>query len=151
MIKLGKIKNRQIKFEEFDTSKNWIADFPNENWCLIIIAEEKNTNYFNEIIRKSISRNVGYIYSVGKQQDLIHDMADEEILIRDFENEYLPDHIIMTAGEENFEEGIWSGIYITYQDETEIDQIIILDVTRTHLKRTSELIKKFEKGYIPDN
>jgi hypothetical protein len=150
MEKLAEINNRQIKFEVYDTSKNWIAEIPTENWCLVIIAEEENRNYFDEIIRKAIDRNVGYIFSVGKQQELIHDMADDELLIRDIENLHLPKHIVMTAGEENFETGIWCGINITYQDETEMDQVIILDVTKKAFEKTANLVKEFELGYVPD-
>ena len=151
MEKIAEIKGRQIKFEEFDTSRNWIAEFPTENWCLVIIAEEEKRNYFDEIIRKAIDRNVGYIYSVGKQHDLIHDMADDELLIRDIENLPLPKHIVMTAGEEDFENGIWCGINITYQDETEMNQIIILDVTRKAFEKTAKLVREFELGYLPED
>ena len=151
MKNITEIKGRQIKFEEFNTSKNWIAEFPTENWCLIIIADEENRNYFDEIIRKAIDRNVGYIYSVGKQHDAIHDMADDELLIRDIENLHLPKHIVMTAGNEDFENGIWCGIYITYQDETEINQVIILDVTKKAFEKTAKLVRRFELGYVPED
>lgn len=152
MRKLAEILDRKILFEEFDTSKNWISDFPKENWCLIIIAEEENKNYFQEIIQKSIERNVGYIFSVGKQHELIHDKADDEIIFRevDIDNHYLPKHSIMTAGNADFEYGLWEGIYITYNNEIEIDQVVILDVTRKAYSKTYELISKFELGYLPE-
>jgi hypothetical protein len=153
MEKLAEILNRQITFEVYDTSKNWIADFPTENWALVIIAEEENRRYFDEIIRKAIDRNVGYIHSVGKQHDLIHDMADEEIVFRevDIEKLYLPKHVIMTTGEEDFENGIWFGIYLTLNEETEIKQVVILDVSRNSREKTIELVKKFELGYLPED
>jgi len=44
-----KITNRKLKFVEFDISKNWILGFPNDNWCLIIIAEENKPTYFVNI------------------------------------------------------------------------------------------------------
>jgi len=151
MKTIGKIIDREIKFEDYDTSKNWIADFPQENWGLIIIAEEENRNYFGEIIRKAIDRNVGYIHSVGKQHDLIHNMADDEIVFRDvdIENYHLPKHLIITTSDEDFENGIWSGTYLIHNEETEIKQIIILDVTKKALEKTAELIKLFELGYLP--
>ena len=152
MEKIAEINNRNITFEEYDTSKNWIAEFPTENWCLVIVAEEENRNYFDEIIRKSIDRNVAYIHSVGKQHILIHDMADEELVFRDIdiENHYLPKHLIMTTGQEDFENGIWFGIYATDSNETEIEQVVILDVSRNVREKTIELIKKFELGYVPN-
>jgi hypothetical protein len=153
MEKIAEINNRNISFEEYNTSKNWIAEFPTENWCLIIVAEEENRNYFDEIIRKAIDRNVAYIFSVGKQHDLIHDMVDEEIVFRDvdIEDYYLPKHMIMTAGEEDFEDGIWQGIYTTHQNETDIEEVIILDVTKRALEKTKELVRKFELGHLPED
>lgn len=148
---LGKILNRQIKFEVYDTSKNWIADFPTENWCLIIIAVEENKKYLDEIIRKAIDKNVAYIHGIGEIHDLIHDLADEEIVIREVENLYLPKHLIMTTGDEDFENGIWFGAYSTHNEETEINQVVILDVTKKAFEKTAELIKKFEQGYLPED
>lgn len=148
---LGRILDREIKLEVYDTSRNWIADFPNENWCLVIIADEENKNYFDEIIRKAIDRNVGYIHAVGKLQGLIHDLSDKEIEIREVENRYLPKHVIMTTGDEDFENGIWFGTYVTHNEETDIEQVIVLDVSRKARAKTIELIKKFELGYVPEN
>jgi hypothetical protein len=151
MEKIAEINNRNICFEEYGTSKNWIAKFPTENWCLVIVAEEENRNYFDEIIRKAIDRNVGYIHSVGKQHELIHDLADEEIVIREVENLYLPKHMIMTTGDEDFEDGIWFGIYLTHNEVADIEQVIVLDVSRKAREKTIELIKKFELGYLPED
>ena len=151
MPNLAKVNNRQINFEVYDTSKNWIANFPNEKWCLIIVAEEENRNYFDEIIRKAIDRNVAYICCVGEPHDLIHDLADEELVFRDVENLYLPQHLIMTTGHEDFEKGIWFGIYTTESNETEIEQIIILDLTKRAFEKTAKLVREFEAGYVPEN
>lgn len=152
MQNITQILDRKIYFTEYDTSKNWIADFPNENWCLIIIADEKNKNYFDEIICKSIDRNVCYICAVGQQHDYIHDLADEELAFRDVDNEghHLPKHMIITVGDEDFEEGIWFGIYSTNNPETDVEKIIILDVTKEAKQKTMDLVLRFENGYIPE-
>ncbi len=150
MENITEINDRHIKFEEFDTSKNWIADFPYESWCLIIIAEQENRKYFDEIIRKALDRNVGYIIGVGKQHELIHNMADDEIVIREVENLYLPKHVILTVGEEDFENGIWDGIFASYNEEAGgIKELVILDVTKKAFEKTVSLLKKIETGYIP--
>jgi hypothetical protein len=145
------ITDRTIKFVEFYTAKNWIYDFPTDNWCLILIEDEKQTNYFDEIIRKSIDRNVGYICGVGKQANLIHNMADEEFVFRDMNSVdyYLPKHHIMTVGDKDFENGIWFGLNLTFNSETDINEIVIVDVTKKAFKKTTELIKKLENGYLP--
>ncbi|MGK4568165.1 hypothetical protein [Flavobacterium sp. 3HN19-14] len=153
MKTINTILGKTIKFEELDTSKNWILDFPNKNWCLTIIADEKNKNYFDEIIRKSIEKNVGYICAVGKQHDVIHSMADDEIQFRevDIEDFFLPKHLIITISDEDFENGLWSSIYLSQNPETEIKEIIILDLTKTAFKKTFNLIEKFHNGYLPNS
>ena len=145
------ITTRKIGFIEYDTSKNWIKYFPNENWCLIIIADIKQPKRFDEIIRESIDKDVGYICSIGKQQELIHNLADEEIVFRDvdIESHHLPSHTIITVGDEGLEEGIWFGLNCTFNNETEIKETIILDLTNAAYRPTIELIKKFENGYLP--
>lgn len=145
------ITNRKISYVEFDTTKNWIIDFPTDNWCLILIADEKKSTYFDEIIRKSIDRNVGYICGVGKQHDLIHEMADEVLVFRevDIDDYYLPKHSIMTVGDEDFENGIWFGLNLTFNNETEINEIVILDLTKKAYPKLTELINKMENGYLP--
>jgi len=151
MEQIGKINNRIISFVEFDTSKNWAKNFPNKNWCIIVIADEKNEKYFDEIIRKSIDKNVAYICSVGKQHEIIHNMADEEIVFRevDIDNLYLPKHNIITVGDEDFENGIWFGIYLTQNEKIEIKEIVILDITKNAKENLTELVAKFENGYLP--
>ena len=141
------ITSQKISYIEHDTSKNWIKDFPTENWCLIIISNEKKPRYFDEIIRKSIDRNVGYIVVIGEQHDLIHDMADEEIVFRDIdiENHYLPKHAIMTVGEEDLEVGLWFGLNYTLNEEVKINEIIILDLIKSTYTQIIELIDKFKK------
>ncbi|MBD3581561.1 hypothetical protein [Flavobacterium selenitireducens] len=143
------MNTREIKIIEYNTAENWIRDFPSKNWCLIIISNLKNTNYYDEILRKSIDRNVGFIHAVGSQSKLIHDLADEEILVRSVENYPLPKHTILTTEIENFESGIWFGIYSTENDKSEIKEIIILDVDKNRKEEIAKLINEFEKGYIP--
>ena len=149
MEKLTHIGNVTINFEEYNTSKNWIKDFPTDKWCLLVIADEKKITWFSEIINKSIDRNVGCIFSVGRQHNFIHDIADEELTIREVEDLYLPDHLVITVGDENVENGICDAIYVFARDENEINQIVILDTTQAYKSYIVELLKKFIEGYIP--
>lgn len=125
------IQERNIFYAEYDTAKNWIAGFPDENWCLLLIADEKRETYFDEIIRKSIDRNVGYICAAGSQYDYIHDLADEIITYRDVEGKYLPKHLIMTIGHKDIEEALWFAAYTAENPEEKIKNVILMDVTRT--------------------
>jgi hypothetical protein len=67
----------------------------------------------------------------------------------DIENLYLPEHLIITIGTEDFENGIWSGIYLTENNETKITQTVIIDLTKQGKAKTKDLIKKLESGYLP--
>ncbi|HAT65102.1 MAG TPA: hypothetical protein DCS66_10950 [Flavobacteriaceae bacterium] len=145
------ITERTVKYIEFDTSINCIKLLPLDNWCLIIIADDKNQIFFEEIIGQSIDRKVGYILSVGEQYDFIHNLADEIIGVRacEIEDNFLPEHVIMTVGEKDFENGIWFGLFLTMNNETDINETIILDFTKRSRNLIIELIKKIENGYLP--
>ncbi len=147
MKNLTKINGVKINFVEFDTTKNWIAEFPKKDWSVVIVADLLNRNYFDEIIRKVIDRNVLWISSVGKQQDLIHDMSDEEILIRDIENGYLPNHDIMTIGVSDLSEGLFAGIILPIQSEKNIQEIVIIDVEKSNNNKIILAIEKLQKEY----
>lgn len=153
MIYLNHILNKEIYYSQFSTDGNWIKKFPEENWAIIIIADEKNLNYFSEIINKCINKNVAFITSVGNQSNLIHDLADEEIIFRevDIEKLYLPKHPIITIANEDFENGIWEGVYISLNEEVEIKKVVILDVEKKYLDDIKNITDKFKKGYIPKN
>lgn len=149
-IKTNRIK-KNINYVEYDTAKNWISGFPTENWCLVIITNNDERRYYDEIIRKSLNLDVGYICAIGKHHDLVHDLADEEIKFRevDFEEHYLPTHTIMTVGDENLEKGLWFSVYCTLNDGPEIKNIVIIDLTKSAYKEIKELIERFDLGYTP--
>ena len=144
-----------MSFVEFNTSTNWTGNLPTDNWLAIILTKAKNKNYFDEIIRKSIDRNVSFICSIGEQQELVHELADEEIAYRDVDIEplHLPEHKIITTGHADLEEGIWFGIYTASNDECDIEEVVIINATNDDIngQEITDLIAKFQQGYIPTN
>lgn len=146
------MSERKISFATFDPSKNWAKDLPDHNWCLILIAEEPNRYYFDEIIRKSIDKNVCYICAVGSQQNLIHDLADEELAFRaaDMEQRHLPPHMVMTMGEEDIEQGVWAGLYVAENPEAVIHEVVILNLAQATSVNVQMLIERFKAGYFPE-
>jgi hypothetical protein len=147
MEHIADIYSRRICFQDFDPTLNLSAEFPDKEWCLVLLADEEESAAFDAIIEAAIERNVGYIHSVGRQHDAIHNLADSEIVRRDIHNLFLPKHIVMTTGDEDFERGIWAGIYTTYQGETEIYDVVILDHTRQARAKTVDLVQRFAAGY----
>jgi len=152
---MDRINSRNIKYVEFDTSTNWGSNLPSGNWLAIILTKQRNKKYFDEVIKKSIDRNVCFICSIGEQQDLVHDMADEEIVFRDVDTEplHLPKHMIVTTGHEDLEEGVWFGVFTASNDECEIEEVVIINVTNDDIngQKITDLTAKFQQGYIPTN
>ncbi len=58
-------------------------------------------------------------------------MFDEEVAYREaeIENLYLPDHYILTTQHYEFEEEIWFAVFAAYDDEVDIKEVVILDMT----------------------
>ena len=152
---MNRINDRNVRFVEFDTSTNWVSNLPTDNWLTIILTKQKNKRYFEEIIKKSIDNNVCFICSVGEQHDLVHDIADEEIVFRDVDIEplHLPDHMIATTSHEDLEEGVWFGIFTASNEECEIKEVVIINATKDVImgQKTTDLIARFQEGYIPTN
>lgn len=95
------------------------------------MVNDKPRRYVDEVISKILAQDVGYVCTIGKQCEQVHDMFDEEVAYREaeIENLYLPDHDIMTTWHHEFEEGIWFAIYAAYDDEIDIKEVVILDMT----------------------
>lgn len=141
---------RKINYIKFNTTENWKDLLPKKDWSLVVIADDLQKSYLDLILRKGIENNVGYIHSIGEQHDLIHNMADEEIVFRyvDIEDHYLPKHMIPTTGNDDFEEGLWYGVNQTFNDDTENKEIVIVDFTENSFDKINSLIKRFESGYL---
>jgi hypothetical protein len=44
---------------------------------------------------------------------------------------------------------MWFGLNLTFNDGSEIKDIVILDMTKQAMGKTVELIRQFENGYLP--
>lgn len=150
---LTEILNKKICYLQFSTSGKWFKSLPHENWCVIVMGDDDNKKYFDEIIRKSIDNNVADITSVCYYAELIQTMAEDEIQFRDAEKEnyYLPKHCIKTHSEKKFESGVWSAIYQNKNEETNINQIVLVDITGKWRSVLIVLLEKFKVGYKPIN
>lgn len=146
-----KNKDRSINYTQDHDLAKLSKYLPKENWCLIIIANEKEQDKFVELISISIDSNVGYICGIGIQQELIHDLADEVITYREVVEEglYLPKHDIITVGDDDLEEGLWFGLYCALNDGEEIIDYLIVDFTRQQEKKIIKLVERFDDGYLP--
>ncbi|WP_419698689.1 DUF7684 family protein [Mucilaginibacter sp. NFX135] len=127
MMEISVLNHRRIIYQQYSQKLDWTKEMPNENWLLIVVAEDKNKQLLNEIARKALDRNVCYVCCLGQQSELLHDIVDEEIVIREVDPEYNPlTHFIVTTWDFNIEKGLWNAIYTANNDEGEINTVFCL-------------------------
>jgi hypothetical protein len=147
---LGNLNEREIVYIKYDLEQPWFKCFPNSEWLLFAIAEKDDTNILNEINRHAIDNNVVYVCSVGNKCEFFHDVFDDDIVIRDVENEYLPQHQIMTTWHQDFDEGFWFALSAAFGDGPEIKKVICLDISNGDFRQQlRELIEKIGTGWLP--
>ncbi|WP_332022532.1 DUF7684 family protein [Kaistella sp.] len=125
------INDREIITVKYTTEQNWIKNIPQSNWLCILVDNDRQKNYVDEVISKIINNDVCYVCTVGQSCEKTHDLIDEEIVFRevDIEKLHLPNHHIMTTWHNDFDEGIWFAIFAAHHEEVSIDKIVVLDMT----------------------
>ena len=142
------INNREILVVEYSTERNWLAHLPNVNWLCIIVDNDRDRRYVNEVIGKILAKDVSYICSLGDKAEKNYNLIEEEITFRqaDIEKPYLPKHYIATAKHKDIEEGIWHAIYEAHHNDVIINKVVIIDLSSgseiDKINRTLERIKK---------
>ncbi|MDB5089919.1 MAG: hypothetical protein JWR09_3913 [Mucilaginibacter sp.] len=150
MNHIGTNKGRAVFYQRHNKNDNWSKDFPKENWLLFVIIKSKDETELSEISTKAIENNACYVCCSGPNCELLHDTVDYDIVIREIENLYLPPFTIMTSWNDNFEEQFWFSMYVAQNDPEIINTIVCLDASMNSLERElEELLKRFNKGYIP--
>ncbi len=137
------INDREIIIVKYTTEQNWIKNIPQSNWLCILVDNDKQRNYLDEVISKIINNDVCYVCTVGQSCEKTHALIDEEIVFRevDIEKLHLPNHHIMTTWHTDFDEGIWFAIFAAYHEEVSIDKIVVLDMTDgNELNRIDKLL-----------
>ncbi len=125
------INDREILIIKYTTQENWFSDIPNSNWTCLLVDNDRQRNYLEEVVSKIIGNDVCYVCTIGFSCEKTHDLIDEEIVFRevDTENIYLPKHHIMTTWHTDFEEGVWFAVFGAHHDEIKIDKVVVLDMT----------------------
>lgn len=141
------INDREIITVKYTTEENWIKSIPQSSWLCILVDNNRQRTYLDEVISKIINNNVCYVCAVGQSCKKTHDLIDEEIVFRevDIEKLYLPKHHIMTTWHTDFDEGIWFALFAAHHDEVSIDKVVVLDMTNgVELPRIEKLLVDFE-------
>jgi hypothetical protein len=141
------INEREILYVTYSTERNWVSELPKLNWLCILVDNDRQRNYIDEVISKIIDNDVCWVLTVGQSCELTHDLIDEEIAFRqvDIEDLYLPKHDIMTTWHNDFDDGIWFGIHSAYDEDVQIDKVVILDMTDgKERERIEKLVDSFK-------
>ena len=153
MEHLGNINNREIIYQKHGLEVNWAKTIPNNNWLLFALVESDNTDILDEVARKVIDNNVCYICCAGTSGKKMHDLIDENLVIRDLEIEkhFLPSHQVITTWHESIEDGLWFALNCAFNETVIIEKVYCLEIDKSSSKKSiEELIDKFSAGYIPE-
>ncbi len=154
MEKLGYINEREVLYQKHDLEINWSEFLPDSNWLFVGLVESDNSNILDEIARKMIDKNVCYACCIGTFGEKMHDLIDENLVIRETEIEklHLPNHQVMTTWHKDIPDGLWFASYSAFHETELIEKIFCLDIGKDSKKvEIVELIDKFNKGYIPED
>ena len=154
METLGYINEREILFQKHDVGINWSRNLPESNWLLAAFVEIDDTNILDEIARKVIDKAVCYACCIGAFGEKMHDMIDENLVIREVEIEklHLPKHQVMTTWHKNISNGLWFAAFSAFHETGPIEKIYCLDIGKVSNKaEVLELIDKFNKGFLPED
>ena len=129
MTDLGIIKDRQVIYTKHDLATVWFKDFPKSNWLLFVITDRKLPEIFDEVIRRAIDNNVVYVCATGQESELFHNTIDDILMVREAENEYLPEYVVMSTNDNDIEEEFSFAVNSAFGETAEISKIICLDIT----------------------
>ncbi|MDD5361185.1 MAG: hypothetical protein PHN88_03575 [Ignavibacteria bacterium] len=149
---IGEINDKIILYQKYDTETDWERELPDKEWLFLCITEIEDSNVLNEIARKIIDRNVCWASCAGKYGEKLHDIIDENVWQResDIENNYLPDHLIMTTWEEKLDEELWYSANYAFNESVDIKKIFCLDLSAdNHKDELIDLIGKIKNGFLP--
>lgn len=147
---LGKINNRLITYLQYHQAASWYTHLPENPWLLLVITGPEEKSVFSEINRRIIEHDAAYVCAMGPCGELFHDMLDEDIALRDAENQYLPAHILMTTWHHHPDEGFWFALFAAQGAGNEIRTVVCLDLSRQdHAPQLTSLLQKFVSGWLP--
>lgn len=154
METLGYINERKILFQKHTIDINWTKNLPDSNWLLVAIVEIDDINILDEIARKVIDKDVCYACCIGSFGEKLHDLIDENLVVREVEIEklHLPKHQVMTTWHENIINGLWFAAFSAFHETEQIEKIYCLYIGKeSNKEEVLDLIDKFNNGFIPED
>jgi hypothetical protein len=136
MEEIGTYNDRKLIYQRHSLDIKWTDAFPNKNWLLLVFVESKARTILDEISRKAIDNDVCDVCCAGQQSELLHDMIDEEIVLREvgIEDRHVPPHDIMTTWHFDFGEAVWFAFFAAHNPPEDINTIVCLDASELGIK-----------------
>jgi len=126
---------------------NWMNELPDKNWLLVAAIDCKSVNILFEISKKVLDHDVCYVCCFGQQGELLHDIIDEEIVMRKVfvGDHHLPPYdLIMTTWHGDLAETLWFALFVANIDPEIIDTVFCLDACETPIRsELKEIVKEY--------
>jgi hypothetical protein len=129
MQKLGEANKRLIHYIKINENPYWDINLPKSNWSVIIFANSSTIENINEAVSKCLEKSVLHIASIGNQSEIIEDIADENISLKEMNDMLINDNYPITTSHKEENEGLWSAIFVMQHSLSEINEVVILDIS----------------------
>ncbi|GAA4319430.1 hypothetical protein GCM10023149_18100 [Mucilaginibacter gynuensis] len=148
MTELGNLNNRQIIYQPYSINGDWINALPLNDWLMFIITDNLSNEELFEIADQLIDKKACYLCCTGMQGEDFHDIVDNNLVLRNIENNQSAFDVV-TTWHENIENGFWYSIFAAIPDHP-VSTVFCLDASLTNFQSALQhLVTQFGEGYLP--
>ncbi|MBI4932026.1 MAG: hypothetical protein HY841_14810 [Bacteroidetes bacterium] len=158
MDNIGQHFDRQIFYLNPRQAKNWADSLPTDNWAVLLIADNLDSDLINKIANQCLDKNVRYVCATGQQSKAIEETFDQFIVQRKIdsgESADSPDNFEdspLTVSDDSLEEEFWFSLTTAFHPNFDITKVICLDLTDSGQKeKLTDLVTKINSGWLPSD
>ncbi len=130
---LGKVGQRIVYYLKIDKNTIYQGDLPESNWSIVIYSDDSDKEMIDEVIRKCLNNNVLYISSIGRQCEIIEEIADDNILLMDLNDRLDDKRHPVTTSHNNIDEGLRYATAVANHSQLEINEVVIIDMIEENM------------------
>ena len=147
MNEITVVNGRRLIYQRHALDINWDQAMTLKNWLLLVIIEGKDKHILSEISKKSVDYGACYVCCVGEQGQLLHDMIDGEIILREIVEHQLPQFdVTMTTWHSDLNEALWFAFFVANNPPETIETILCLDASALGVEiPLDEIIKSWDQ------
>jgi len=159
---LGTVNSRQVFYCNVREEQNWFEQLPITNWIAFTIADNEDQELIDNIVKRSLDKNVAGVSSAGQFASETEDFFVDEIVLRNIQKEKelgdFDDYETspMLTFHRNFSEGFWFATTVANPSINDqylgIDKVVCIDSTKKRVKAyLKQLIGMFNNGELPSD